>query len=320
MKRMHRRFQISLGVILTVLAGVTLLLAARLAAEEQPAAWPQSAAAGALKPALDPGPRFIRNIVYAKAGDRPLLMDALVPPAADKPRPMVVFIHGGGWRAGDKSSGKLYLEALGAAGFVAFSIDYRLTQEAEFPAQIHDCKAAIRFVRKHAKEFGGNPGEIGVIGASAGGHLAALLGTSGGVPRLEGSEGETGVSSTVQAVSDWYGPADFTQIQDLPESTASMVTALLGGMPSKVPTTAADASPVTFVDAKDPPFQIIHGTEDPTVPFSQSIELRDVLAHQGVPVELIQVPGGGHANFEGTTPDTEELLSRMVEFFKLNLK
>lgn len=317
---MNNRFHVSLSVFLAALAGVTLLLMVTLAAEEQPASWPQGSVSSSLKRGLEAKPRFVRNITYATAGNRPLMMDAYIPPVSVQPRPMVVFIHGGGWRAGDKGSGKAYLDVLAKAGFVAFSIDYRLTPEASFPAQIFDCKAAVRYVRKHAKEFGGNADEIGVVGMSAGAHLAALLGTSGGVPRLEGDEGETGVSSSVQAVSDWFGPSDFTISADLPQNVVSMVQELLGGKPSDVPDTAADASPVTFVDAADPPFQIIHGTEDPLVPISQSFKLRDVLKHQGVPVELIEVPGGGHSGFEKTTPNTQDLMERMVEFFRLNLR
>jgi acetyl esterase/lipase len=265
-------------------------------------------------------PAVSRDIVYAVADGQELRLDAYVPPGKpESPRPIVVYIHGGAWRGGDKSGVNWLAGPLLDAGFAFFSIDYRMSYEAHFPAQIHDCKAAIRWVRTHAAEYGGDASRIGVMGTSAGAHLAALLGTSGGVKELEGTVGETGVSSKVQAVSDWFGPSDLTVQGDSEHWLVDPVSALLGARPADDPEAAAAASPVTYIDHGDPPFLIVHGTADPTVPIEQSLRLRDKLAAAGVPVDLIEVPGGGHGKFEDTSPNREELVRRTVLFFRRTL-
>jgi len=272
------------------------------------------------KPPPAAPPAVSRDIVYAVADGRELRLDAYVPPGKpESPRPIVVYIHGGAWRGGEKSGVNWLAGPLRDAGFVFFSIDYRMSYQAHFPAQIYDCKAAIRWVRAHAAEYGGDPNHIGVMGTSAGAHLAALLGTSGGVKELEGTVGETGVSSKVQAVSDWFGPSDLTVQGDSQHWLVDPVSALLGARPADDPQAAAAASPVTYTDAGDPPFLIVHGTADRTVPIGQSRRLRDRLAQAGVPVELIEVPGGGHGKFEGTVPDRDELVRRTVQFFQRTL-
>jgi acetyl esterase/lipase len=188
------------------------------------------------------------------------------------------------------------------AGYFSASVGYRLSPEAAFPAQIHDCKCAIRFLRGHAKRFALDPGRIGVVGWSAGGHLAALLGTSGGVRELEGDGGWPGVSSRVQAVCDYFGPADFTDWMTghewgaWNEDAKRAVLGLFGDARRNRPAAARMASPVTYASKDDPPFLIIHGTADPIVPFRQSELLREALRKAGVEAGLVTVEGAGHGD------------------------
>ena len=244
-----------------------------------------------------------RNLLYASPGNLPQRLDLYVPSDLDKPPPIVLWIHGGSWQLGDKENPMpLPLTKL---GFALASIDYRLSQQAIFPAQIYDCKAAVRWVRAHAATYGYDADRIGVIGASAGGHLAALLGTTGNDPKLEGDEGNAGVSSAVQAVVDYFGPTDFISLPDqvTPEQRANLdnpVTHLLGGAAwnqgpvATMQAIARLASPVLHVSADACPFFILHGDRDPIVPLQQSVELNDALKKAGVQSTLMVIRGGGH--------------------------
>lgn len=238
-----------------------------------------------------------RNIVYATPDGIPVRLDLYLPKNAAKPPPVVIWIHGGGWQAGTK--GDPCPLPLVKAGFAYASIDYRLSRQAKFPAQIFDCKAAVRWVRAHAAEYHYNAAKIGVVGASAGGHLVALLGTTNGDPQLEGTDGTPGVSSSVQAVVDYFGPTDFNAIaaQATPSQTANLdnpVTHLFGGPVLEHADLAKLASPASHVSARACPFLILHGDQDSIVPLSQSIELNDALKKAGVSSQLIIVKGGGH--------------------------
>lgn len=210
------------------------------------------------------------DVEYGKAGERVLKLDVIKPKtASDKPRACVVWIHGGGWQNGNKNSGAQRLAGLVATGdYVGVSVGYRLTDETAWPGQIHDCKAAIRWIRANAKTLGIDPDKIGVWGSSAGGHLVSMLGTSGDVKELEGQNGTPDVSSRVACVVDFCGPSDFlamgTEHPKLSEPTGP-VYKLLGGPIKEKLDVAKSASPVTFVSADDPPFLIVHGTDDRTV-------------------------------------------------------
>jgi acetyl esterase/lipase len=191
--------------------------------------------------------------------------------------------------------------ALLAHGYAVASTDYRWSSEAIFPAQIHDVKAAVRFLRANAAHFELDPDRFGIWGESAGGFLAALLGTTSVQGELEGDDGVTGVSSCVQAVVDLYGPTDLLRrkaqtpagAQD-PEAPDSSSARLLGGPPSRHPERARQANPITYITRGVPPFLIIHGDADPLVPFGQSELLVSALRNIGAPVEFIIVRGGGH--------------------------
>jgi acetyl esterase/lipase len=234
-----------------------------------------------------------------------------------------VWIHGGGWQSGDKSlqaSGVQLRQA--TRGYVVASINYRLSGLASHPAQIHDCKAAIRWLRLHAAEYRIDPARVGVWGSSAGGHLAALVGTSGDVAVLEGAE-SPGASSRVSAVVDWYGPSDLPnmQAQGLPcggdhSSAASPEGRMVGCALTACLEKAREASPITWVSPDDPPFHIVHGTSDCTVPPLQSETFHAALVGAGVDSSLTLIPGAGHGGpqFSDATrlPPLEAFLDRAV--------
>lgn len=257
-----------------------------------------------------PGVEVERDVVYGKAGDRPLKLDVYRPlqPAGDRPLPAIVFIHGGGWQHGDKSNGGGVGAFASSGHYVGFSVGYRLSGEATWPAQIHDCKAAVRWVRANAKAYNVDPDRIGVWGPSAGGHLSALLGTSGDVKELEGDNGTPGVSSRVRCVVDVCGPADFSNFRH------AAVRALFGGRFEQRMDEAKAASPITHVSKDDPPFLILHGTEDKTVPVSQSEALAAAMKNAGVDVTFVPVTGAGHGI------RTDEARQRIRLFFAKHLR
>jgi acetyl esterase/lipase len=257
------------------------------------------------------------NIEYAKPGGIPLLLDLYAPKGAARPLPVVIWIHGGGWMTGDKSDHFFF--AVSRHGFAFVSINYRLSQQAIFPAQIDDCKAAVRWVRANAAEYNLDPDRIAVAGGSAGGHLAALLGTTNNDPRLEGNVGTTGVSSAVRAVVDYCGPTDLVSVEQdcTPEQHTNLnqvVVDLLGGPPSKRLDLARLASPVFHVGKQACPFCIVHGDQDAVVPLSQSIRLNDALQKAGVSSELHIVKGAGHGF------DDPISFSAAIDFLKKQLQ
>ena len=247
---------------------------------------------------LPAGVRVLRDIVYARAPEQELKLDLYLPAnRPEKPLPLIVWIHGGAWRAGSKDRNPA--ARFVAGGYVSASIAYRLSQTAVFPAQIHDCKAAIRWLRAHAGKYGIDPRRVAVWGSSAGGHLVALLGTSGGVEELEGNLGHPEQSSRVQAVVDYFGPTTFTamdaagstMVHDDPQSPESM---LIGGPIQERPDLVRRADPIAYVTADDPPFLIVHGDNDLTVPYNQSELLAEALAEGGVEHIFHTVKGGAH--------------------------
>jgi acetyl esterase/lipase len=277
-----------------------------------------SRAADSPPPGLPEGARMLLNIPYARdAGPRQTL-DLYLPPTGTN-LPLIVWVHGGGWTEGDKENppGLRFL----LHGFALASINYRLSQDAIFPAQLIDCKAAIRWLRAHARENGINPDRIGVWGASAGGHLVALLGTTGDTKDFDTGE-NSNVSSRVQAVCDWFGPTDLTKIanhsSDSNQDPADSAPArLIGGPIAQNIDKAERANPIRYITKDDPPFLIMHGDKDPIVPLEQSQLLADALQKAGVRVKFFVVPGGGHGGPEFRKP---EELDRLFIFFLRNLK
>lgn len=262
-------------------------------------------------------PRF-KDLIYAEVGQRKLLVDIYSPSISDPY--LVVWIHGGAWHSGSKDSPPL---GLLQAGYALASVDYRLSTEAKFPAQIHDIKAAIRFLRANAGRYGFRSDKFIIWGSSAGGHLAALVGVTNGHPALEGSVGTYPEhSSSVQAIIDFYGPTDFLTILD--QSTlhginvrAPALALLLGKPIEQISAVAREASPVHHIDASDPPIFIAHGDRDIQVPVNQSHELEGAYKSKGLISELKIVHGAGHNDDvyykEEFLKEVEYFLSKVIK-------
>jgi len=239
--------------------------------------------------------RVLKDLKFARVDGQRLKLDLYLPRQADPI--VVVWIHGGGWQKGDKSNCEV--KWLTDYGYAVASISYRLTDRAIFPAQIHDCKAAVRWLRAHAGKYGFRADKVAVAGSSAGGMLAALLGTSGGVKELEGTVGgNLKYSSRVDAVVDFYGATDFelrsrTQPHRANEP-GSVVYKLLGGGADKEVAAARLASAVTHVSPGDPPTLVIHGDRDRTVLMDQSEAIVRAYRRTGLPIELRVIRNAGH--------------------------
>jgi acetyl esterase/lipase len=261
----------------------------------------------------------IRNVEYARVGEHRLLLDLHLPAAADaKARPrLVVWVHGGAWRSGSKAD--MPLGALVGKGYAVASVDYRLTPVAPFPAQVHDIKAAIRFLRARQGEFGYDASRIAVAGNSAGGHLAALVGVTNGHKELAGDVGEhRDQSSEANAIVSLYGMSNLTTIlaQSTPHGLSVRVPALqllLGGQPDDKPEVARLASPVFHVDGKDPPLLLVHGDQDPQAPINQSHELQGKYAAAKRPCVFRVVHGGKHGGKEFFDAERVELMRSFLE-------
>ncbi len=255
------------------------------------------------------------NIEYARVDTQPLLLDLFLAPAAEAPTPLIVWVHGGAWRAGSKTD--VPIQALVARGFSIASVDYRLSTVARFPAQVHDIKAAIRFLRASAAKHHLDPDKFVIAGSSAGGHLAALVGVSNGHQELEGSLGEhLSVSSDVQAIVSFFGASNLETIlaQSTPHGLSVRVPALqllLGGQPTEQPELAKLASPVTHVDDHDPPLLLIHGDQDPQMPINQSHELQGAYERVKRPCQFEVIHGGAH----GGPPFFDATRLELVEKF-----
>ena len=247
------------------------------------------------------------DIVYLVAGDYEVALDIAVPKGLTKPVPAVVHIHGGGFWGGSKSVQQAVRYA--EKGFVGVSINYRLSGVAPFPAAVHDCKAAIRWLRANAEKYQIDADHIGIWGTSTGGHLVAILGTSGGDPYLEGYGGlptHTSLreyrqkeelfeySSEVQAVVDHFGPTDFLKLGGNHSMPTSAESRFLGGQITGLKEQVRRANPITYVDKDDPPTLIIHGREDIGVVFNQSELLYEALKKAGAVTKLVPVANAGH--------------------------
>ncbi len=261
--------------------------------------------------------RIERDLEYARIGSKSLTLDLYLPQASVVPLPAVVWVHGGAFRQGSKED--CPATWLVARGYAVASINYRLSQEALFPAQLDDCRAAIRWLRASAGAYALNPECIGAWGSSAGGHLVAMLGTTGGIAEMGKAGCPTAYSSRVQAVCDFYGPTDFLQMDaagstmqhDAPDSPESQ---LVGGPIQENKDKVTRANPITYVTPEAPPFLILHGTRDPLVPFNQSELLYAALQRAGVEVTFHPVEGAGHG-FEGA-----EIDALVASFFDRHLK
>lgn len=263
-------------------------------------------------PPLPEGIKAHRNLEYVPGGHERQKLDLYVPEKAESPLPLVVWVHGGAWSGGSKEGAGPALALLGR-GYAVASINYRFSQHAIYPAQLEDCKAAIRWLKANAKTYGYDPARIGVWGASAGGHLVALLGTTADVKELEGKQGPLDQSSRVQAVVDFFGPTDFTQMGGSHNNATSPESKLLGGAVQESKEQAARANPITYATADDPPFLILHGDKDPAVPFTQSELLVDALRKVKVPVTLHRLEGAGHGGPQFQTAESRKLVEEFLD-------
>ncbi|WP_169974418.1 alpha/beta hydrolase [Tautonia rosea] len=256
------------------------------------------------------------DIVYTTVDGRELKLDLAQPAARSDARPAIVAIHGGAWRAGNKSDLRNLLVEFAEAGYVAISPEYRFCPEHTFPAQVHDVKAAVRWLRANAETYGVDPDRIGAVGFSAGGHLALMLGLTDPSGALEGPVPEDAPASNVQAVVNFFGPTDLLA-EDLPMISIPLRNDFIGGTPEEKPEATAAASPITHVSRGDAPILVFQGTADPLIPTSQATTLAAAMAEAGVPGRVELIVGAGHGVSGPELPRTKEAT---FEFFDLHLK
>jgi acetyl esterase/lipase len=233
------------------------------------------------------------DIAYTKAGGSELKLDIARPAEGEGPFPVVFVIHGGAWRGGNKNDNRPALADFARHGYVAVSPQYRFCPKETFPAQVHDVKAAVRWVKAHAKDYKADPDHVGAIGFSAGGHLALMLGLTGPSDGLEGEVAEGAPDARVHAVVNYFGPTDLGA-KDIPEVTRPLVRDFLGGTPEEKPKEVAQASPLTHVSKGDAPILTFQGTKDPLVPHTQAAKLADAMTAAGVPGRVELLVGASH--------------------------
>lgn len=280
--------------------------------------WPQVAGAVSLAPHF----KIQRDVTYGTVDGVPLKMDVYYPRVTQAPAPAIVYIHGGGWYTGDKTGGAGFstIPELAAHGYLVASIDYRLAPRYAFPAQIEDVKGAIRHLRASAGSYNIDPERIGVLGDSAGGHLAALAGVTDDGSGFDVRGANLEQSSRVQAVVDMFGPADLALFY---RENYSLHIQHVFGTDDPLSPVIKKASPVSYVSADDPPFFILHGDSDAVVPLDQSLILYRYLKAAGVPADLTIIDHCGHdfkAENGALNPDREEITRLITGFFNKFLK
>jgi acetyl esterase/lipase len=264
------------------------------------------------------------NLVYARAGGTALKLDLARPAESAGPFPAMVVIHGGAWRMGQKSLMRGMLQEFARRGYVAIAPQYRFCPQETFPAQVHDVKAAVRWLKTHAAEYQVDAAHVGALGFSAGAHLALMLGVTGPEDGLEGEApadadagADAGAPDTkIQAVVNYFGPTDLTAA-DFPAITRSWNRDFLGGTPEEKPDVARRASPLTFVSKGDAPVLSFQGTSDQFVPASQAVKLAEAQARAGVPGRVELLIGARHG-FD--SPELERTLQAAYAFLDFYLK
>ncbi|VTS05555.1 alpha/beta hydrolase [Tuwongella immobilis] len=260
---------------------------------------------------------FQAGIEYSNPDDQHLQLNLVRPKSSKGPLPVVICIHGGGFRAGKRESYDALIVKLAQQGFAALTITYRLAPKYPFPAAIHDTKAAVRWVRANAEKYGFDGTRIGVTGGSAGGHLAQFLGVTGGVAEFEGTGGNPQQSSAVSCVVNVYGPSDFTQSYGKSVDAAVVLPLFLGGDLQTARKQHLRASPLYWVTPNAVPTLCIHGTEDKYVAHEQAVWLVEKMKAAGAEAELLTLPGAGHG-FKGKDAETAE--AALIAFFKKQLR
>src|SRR5437773_525331 len=260
---------------------------------------------------------FERDLEYSNPEGQPLQLNLARLKQPDGAMPAVLCIHGGGFRAGKRDGYDALCLKLAQRGFVAATTSYRLAPKHQFPGAVHDVKAAVRWLRGHAAKYQIDPARIGVMGSSAGGHLAQFLGVTGGVKEFEGDGGQADQSSSVTCVVNFYGPSDFTKSYGKSVDAAEVLPLWLDGDLETAKPRHIQASPLNWVTPNAAPTLILHGTEDKYVAYEQGVWMRDRLQACGVEVQLLTFEGAGHG-FKGA--EAEKAEEALIAFFEKRLK
>lgn len=259
--------------------------------------------------------RIFPNLAYVEPGGPRQKLDLYIPfPVAAKPVPLIAYFHGGGWQKGSKADGRAFAFRMVAQGYAVACIGYRLSSDAQFPAQLEDCKVAVRWLRDNAVRYRLDPSHFGAVGVSAGGYLAALLGATGSTHLYDSGE-HLGQSSNLQAVCEFFGPIDLLKLFEYADEAqtpqADEVAKLLGGDPRVMQEQARAANPITYLEGDAPPYLLVHGTNDTVVPPEQSRLLYDTLAKRRIPVHLHLIHEAGHTGPAFVAPE----INAMVDGF-----
>ena len=274
-----------------------------------------------IKSIFPEGTQYLQNIPYANDTLKKHLLDIYLPKNVRPSAPVVIWVHGGAWMLNDKYADMGYMtntiKAILDKGYVLASIDYRHSTTAIFPAQIQDCYQALEYLHNNASKYHLDKTRFVLFGFSAGGHLASLLALSNNNNVTEFYPQKKKTNFKIKAVIDFYGPSDFLSMTAMgdAEMKGDPISTLLGSAPIKRPDISKLASPSTYVDKDDPPFIIVHGEKDESVPYQQSVLLQSYLNLAGVKNELVIVKGAPHY---GTMFDTEEVKSKLLDFLSFN--
>jgi acetyl esterase/lipase len=263
------------------------------------------------------GVTFEPGLEYSNPDNQHLQLNLARPKTGSGPRPAVLCIHGGGFRAGHRDGYNALCLKLAQRGFVAATASYRFAPKYQFPSAVHDVKAAVRWLRANAAKYQLDPARLGVTGGSAGGHLAQFLGVTAGIKAFEGEGGSAEQLSSVTCVVNFYGPSDFTKSYGKSVDAAEVLPLFLGGDLEKARPRHILASPLNWVTPNAAPTLIVHGTEDKYVAYEQGVWMRDRLQACGVEVELLTLEGAGHG-FKGA--DAEKAEQALFAFFEKHLR
>ena len=263
---------------------------------------------------------FEKDIEYSNSDDQHLQLNMARPKDGKAPFPAIVCIHGGGFRAGTREGFNKLCIQLAEHGYIAVTVTYRLAPKYQFPAAVHDVKAAVRWMRANADKYNIDPDRIGTTGGSAGGHLAQYLGVTSGVKKFEGDGGNAEYSSSVDCVVNFYGPSDFTKSYDASVDAAEVLPLFLGGNLEQQRRRHIVASPLYWVTPDAAPTLCIHGTEDSYVAHEQAVWLIDRLTASAVEAELMTIDGADHG-FRGATAEVKAGIEEArIAFFDKHLK
>jgi acetyl esterase/lipase len=273
-----------------------------------------------------PAVTVIRDLTYGKGGDLDMKLDLAMPSSGKGPFPAIVCVHGGGWRGGQRQDlsnrweplgDRSLIEIFAGRGYVAVTVSYRLSPRNKFPAQIEDCKAAVRWLRANAGKYKVNADRIGAVGFSAGGHLVCMLGTTAKKDGLEGKGGNLDQSSRVQAVVSFFGPTNFVTKDWSEEVEKAFLIPVLGAAYKDRPELYKRLSPIVYVTKENPPFLFFHGTADTLVGLRHSRELAAKLKEVGVSAKVVEMKGDGHG---WTGKKLMQTIDQTVAFFDARLK